>query len=118
MPGCRVPHVWIDGRRSPLRRDGPDYALLRLDPTAGISGIVAAVAAQRGLPLTVIDVRSPEASVFYRHKLVLVRPDQHVAWRGDAEPADPLDLVDLVRGRHADVDGKIGESRSIFLDCG
>jgi hypothetical protein len=43
-------------------------------------------------------VRSPEASVLYRHKLVLVRPDQHVAWRGDAEPADPLDLVDLVRG--------------------
>jgi len=27
-----------------------------------------------------------------------VRPDQHVAWRGDAEPADTLDLVDLVRG--------------------
>jgi hypothetical protein len=36
--------------------------------------------------------------VLYRHKLVLARPDQHVAWRGDAEPADPLDLVDLVRG--------------------
>jgi hypothetical protein len=36
--------------------------------------------------------------VLYRHKLVLVRPDQHVAWRGDAEPTDPLDLVDLVRG--------------------
>ena len=36
--------------------------------------------------------------MFYRHKLVLMRPDQHVAWRGDAEPADPLDLVDLVRG--------------------
>jgi hypothetical protein len=63
----------------------------------GVSGIVAA-AAQRGLPLAVLDVRSPEASALYRHKLVLARPDQHVAWRGDAEPADPLDLVDLVRG--------------------
>jgi 2-polyprenyl-6-methoxyphenol hydroxylase-like FAD-dependent oxidoreductase len=97
VPGCRVPHVWIEGRRSLYDAMGPDYALLRLDPTAGISGIVAA-AAQRGLPLAVLDVRSPEASVLYRHKLVLVRPDQHVAWRGDAEPADPLDLVDLVRG--------------------
>jgi hypothetical protein len=29
---------------------------------------------------------------------VLVRPDQHVAWRGDGEPAAPLGLVDLVRG--------------------
>jgi hypothetical protein len=97
VPGCRVPHVWIEGLRSLYDAMGPDYALLRLDPTAGISGIVAA-AAQRGLPLAVLDVRSPEASVLYRHKLVLVRPDQHVAWRSDAEPADPLDLVDLVRG--------------------
>ena len=97
VPGCRVPHVWIEGRRSLYDAMGPDYALLRLDATASISGIVAA-AAQRGLPLAVLDVRSPEASVLYRHKLVLVRPDQHVAWRGDAEPADPLDLVDLVRG--------------------
>ena len=97
VPGCRAPHVWIEGRRSLYDAMGPDYTLLRLDPAAGISGIVAA-AAQRGLPLAVLDVRSPEASVLYRHKLVLVRPDQHVAWRGDAEPADPLDLVDLVRG--------------------
>ena len=97
VPGCRAPHIWIEGRRSLYDAMGPDYTLLRLDPAAGISGIVAA-AAQRGLPLGVLDVRSPEASVLYRHKLVLVRPDQHVAWRGDAEPADPLDLVDLVRG--------------------
>ena len=76
---------------------GPDYTLLRFDPTAHVDGIVAA-AAQRALPLAVLDVRSDEASQHYRHKLMLVRPDQHVAWRGDAEPADPLDLVDLVRG--------------------
>ena len=97
VPGCRVPHVWVEGRRSLYDAMGPDYTLLRFDPTARVAGIVAA-AAQRGLPLDVLDVRSPEASELYRHKLVLVRPDQHVAWRGDAEPADPLDLVDLVRG--------------------
>jgi hypothetical protein len=27
-----------------------------------------------------------------------VRPDQHVGWRGDEPPSDPLTLVDLVRG--------------------
>jgi hypothetical protein len=96
-PGCRVPHVWVEARRSLYDAMGPDYTLLRLDPTAHVADIVAA-AAKRGLPLAVLDVRSREASELYRHKLVLVRPDQHVAWRGDAEPADPLDLVDLVRG--------------------
>ena len=98
VPGCRAP-ARLDRRAAlSLRRDGADYTLLRLDPTAGISGIVAAARAGAAIPLAVLDVRSPEASVLYRHKLVLVRPDQHVAWRGDAEPADPLDLVDLVRG--------------------
>ncbi len=96
-PGCRAPHVWLEGRRSLYDAMGPDYTLLRLDPTAHIDGIVAA-AAERGLPLAVFDVRSTEATPDYAHKLVLVRPDQHVAWRGDAEPADMLGLVDLVRG--------------------
>jgi 2-polyprenyl-6-methoxyphenol hydroxylase-like FAD-dependent oxidoreductase len=97
VPGCRAPHVWLEGRRSLYDAMGPDYTLLRLDPTAPVGGIVAA-AAQRGLPLEVLDVRSDEASQHYRHRLVLVRPDQHVAWRGDEEPADSLGLVDLVRG--------------------
>ena len=39
-----------------------------------------------------------EALDLYRHKLVLVRPDEHVAWRGDREPDVPLDLIDLIRG--------------------
>jgi hypothetical protein len=56
---------------------GPDYTLLHLDPTAHVAGIVAA-AAQRSLPLVVLDAKSP-ASELYRHQPVLVRPDQHVA---------------------------------------
>jgi hypothetical protein len=34
----------------------------------------------------------------YREKLVLSRPDQHVAWRGDALPDNPLRLIDIIRG--------------------
>jgi len=46
----------------------------------------------------VLDVASPDVASVYDRKLVLSRPDQHVAWRGDAEPADPMALIDLVRG--------------------
>ena len=98
VPGCRVPHVWLEGRRSLYDVLGPDYTLLRLDPTTRVTGIVEA-AAERSVPLTVVDVKAaPEARELYAHKLVLVRPDQHVAWRGDEEPAAPLDLIDIVRG--------------------
>jgi hypothetical protein len=34
----------------------------------------------------------------YRHKVLLVRSDQHVAWRGDTESTSSMDLIDLVRG--------------------
>ena len=43
-------------------------------------------------------VDEPEAAAIYERKLVLVRPDGHVAWRGDAVPADALAMMDRVRG--------------------
>jgi hypothetical protein len=46
----------------------------------------------------VLDVDDEEVRAIYAKTLVLVRPDQHVAWRGDQEPNDPVDLIDLVRG--------------------
>jgi hypothetical protein len=46
----------------------------------------------------VLDVESDEAPALYRHKLLLSRPDQHVAWRGDRVPVRPEELVDLLRG--------------------
>jgi hypothetical protein len=76
---------------------GPNYTLVRVDPKVSVSGIVEA-AAQRGVPLAVLDLDVPDARAIYIRKLTLVRPDQHVAWRGDEEPTAPLDLVDLVRG--------------------
>jgi hypothetical protein len=99
VPGCRLPHVWLSDGRSLYDALGPDYTLIRLDLAVGVSGIVDA-AARRGVPLAVLDVAAPDARALYGHKLVLVRPDQHVAWRGDEEPAAPLDLIDLVRGAH------------------
>jgi hypothetical protein len=55
-------------------------------------------AARRGVPLAVLDVSSQEARGLYQHTWVLSRPDQHVAWRGNRLPADPLALIDKIRG--------------------
>jgi 2-polyprenyl-6-methoxyphenol hydroxylase-like FAD-dependent oxidoreductase len=100
VPGCRAPHFWLRDGRSLYDALGPNYALIRFDPTVRVSGIVEA-AAGRGVPLIILDVDVSDAAALYAHKLVLVRPDQHLAWRGDEDPAAPMDLIDLVRGAHA-----------------
>ena len=73
---------------------GSDFCLLRFDRAVETRRLTAA-AAHRGLPLRVLDAESTEP---YRQKLVLSRPDQHIAWRGDSVPDNPLSLVDRIRG--------------------
>lgn len=97
VPGCRVPHVWLRDGRSLYDAMGPWFTLLRLDRSVAVTSLVEA-AAHRALPLAVLDVDAEGAQPLYTRKLVLARPDQHVAWRGDAVPDDPLALVDRVRG--------------------
>ena len=97
VPGCRAPHLWLNDHRSLYDALGPDYTLVRIDSSAHVSGIIEA-AARRSLPLLVVDVDTSDARSLYTRKLTLIRPDQHVAWRCDEEPASPLDLIDLVRG--------------------
>jgi 2-polyprenyl-6-methoxyphenol hydroxylase-like FAD-dependent oxidoreductase len=97
VPGCRAPHVWLRDGRSLYDVLSDDYTVIRLDPAVAVSGLVAA-AVQRGVPLSVLDIDDAEAPELYGRSLVLVRPDRHVAWRGNEEPADPMELIDLVRG--------------------
>ena len=100
VPGCRTPHVWLSDGRSLYDAVGPEYTMLRFDTAIDVSPLVAA-ARQRRVPLGILDVYSRETAGLYTTKLVLTRPDQHVAWRGDACPGDPLALIDLIRGVRA-----------------
>ena len=97
VPGCRTPHLWLPDGRSLYDAFGPGYTLLRIDPRADAAPLVAA-AARRGMPLQVLDLAGADMPAAYRHKLVLARADQHVAWRGDAVPADADALVALLCG--------------------
>jgi hypothetical protein len=97
VPGCRTPHLWLRDGRSLYDAMGPDFTLLRFDPAVE-AGRLTEAAAARGVPMTVLDVESEEAAALYPQKLVLSRPDQHVAWRGDAVPYDTAMLVDRIRG--------------------
>jgi len=95
-PGCRAPHVWLAPGRSTLDLFGAGFVLMQFAdvPTQALQ----AAADARGVPLTVRRIANAEAAALYENRLVLVRPDGHVAWRGDTLPADPLALIDTVRG--------------------
>jgi 2-polyprenyl-6-methoxyphenol hydroxylase-like FAD-dependent oxidoreductase len=97
VPGCRTPHLWLRDGRSLYDAMGRWYTLLRFDSKVDVKNLIAA-AEKRGVPFQVLDVDSAEAAGIYDHAIVLSRPDQHVAWRGDREPADALALIDLIRG--------------------
>ena len=95
-PGSRAPHAFIAPGRSAIDLFSTGFVLMRLG-AADVSPVERAFA-QRGVPLRVETVENPDVAVLYQRKLVLVRPDGHVAWRADTPPADPLALADRVRG--------------------
>ena len=97
VPGCRTPHLWLRDGRSLYDAMGSDFTLLRFDPAIEAGGLVEA-ASRRSVPMVVLDVDSEDAAALYHQKLVLSRPDFHVAWRGDKLPVDPIALVDRIRG--------------------
>jgi hypothetical protein len=97
VPGCRAPHFWLADGRSLYDAFGQGYTLLRFDRDVDVAPLVGAAAARK-LPLTVLDIAGVDVPAAYRHRLVLCRDDQHVAWRADAMPADADALVDLLRG--------------------
>jgi hypothetical protein len=97
-PGARAPHAWLSPGRSTLDLYGKGFVLLRLGPDAPSGEAIAQACTERGVPLRVEGLAAPEILHLYERKLVLVRPDGHVAWRGDTEPADGGVLVDCVRG--------------------
>jgi hypothetical protein len=97
-PGARAPHVWLADGRSTLDLFGRGFTLLRLGPdTPSATGIEQAAAA-RGVPLSTIALIEPQVLAAYERRLVLVRPDGHVAWRADSEPLDATALIDTIRG--------------------
>jgi 2-polyprenyl-6-methoxyphenol hydroxylase-like FAD-dependent oxidoreductase len=97
-PGCRAPHVWLAPGRSTLDLFGQGFALLGFGATPDDVASLMAAAAERRVPITFTPIDSPEAAKLYERKLVLVRPDGHVAWRGDDAPHQPLQMIDRIRG--------------------
>jgi 2-polyprenyl-6-methoxyphenol hydroxylase-like FAD-dependent oxidoreductase len=96
-PGCLAPHAWLSDGRSLYDLFGTGFTLLT-HPNAETAGIVAAARASQ-LPLTRIEVREPEVMAQYRARYTLIRPDQHIAWRGDTWPENGAEVLVQISGQ-------------------
>ncbi len=97
VPGGRAPHFWVDHGRgigsSLFDQLGTGFTLLRLGSNAPSGSRLADAAAQAGIPFNVLDCPYADARDLYGCDLALIRPDQHVAWRGNADPPDAERLL-------------------------
>ncbi len=107
VPGCRLPHFFLRDGFSLYDRLGMGYTLIATN-RAGIDGAAPLIAAAKAsrMPFETLDLSGEPLPDTYRHRYIIVRPDGHVAWRGDDIPADATALIDRLRGAHILTEGQ------------
>ncbi len=105
VPGGRAPHVWLDAGRghgsSLFDRMGWGFTLLCFCEMPPAVGALVQAARARAIPLEVMLLQDDDARALYGRDFALLRPDQHIAWRGNALPADPDRLLARATGAAA-----------------
>jgi hypothetical protein len=96
-PGGRAPHFYWHDRSSLFDHLGNGFCLLHLHGDHNTSVMEDAARARR-IPFKTLKVDRPQARELYECDLALIRPDQHVAWRGCALPDDCDALLARITG--------------------
>jgi len=97
-PGARLPHVWRSPGKALHDDIGDRYTLLRLGRSTADTSALGRAMRARGAPFAVLAVGEDAPRDVYGFDLILVRPDLHVVWRGNAAPAEPEALAARVTG--------------------
>ena len=90
-PGCRLPHRWFGPRDSLYDHLACEFSLVG-DLSTQAGRCLVAAARSQGVPLGLIDAPGRDWRELFGAAVVIVRPDQHVAWRGD-ETDDPDEVI-------------------------
>lgn len=103
-PGHRAPHLALSNGESTLDLFGHGFVLFQIEdgPEKGIEDILISTfkdtADVKGIPLRCFKLSGSIAIKTYERRFVLVRPDGHVAWRGEKLHANPEQLWEQVCG--------------------
>lgn len=100
QPGCLAPHAWLHDGSSLYDHFGTDFTLIVLHGARSEEVDQARLQARdAGVKLTVVRPVEVGVRTLYPRRFTLIRPDQHVAWRGNAWPALSAGLFEHVCGR-------------------
>jgi hypothetical protein len=97
-PGARLPHVWLDDGSAMQDRIGEGYTLLRLGGAQADASRLERAFRAIGAPFAILDIPDAPARDIYGYDLLLLRPDLHVAWRGNRAPEEPERLAKMATG--------------------
>jgi hypothetical protein len=98
-PGCLAPHLWLADGSSLYDHFGDWFTLLVTDGDCTTGESFAAAARQANVPFKVLAPHDRRLHGRYSARFAIIRPDQHVAWRGDAIPGDPVELLARITGQ-------------------
>jgi hypothetical protein len=90
--------MWLKDGRAMQDVLGDDYTLLDLRGDCATAPLEAAFRAV-GAPLKILHLDEARVRDVYGASVFLLRPDLHIAWRGDGAPADPIGLAAMATGR-------------------
>lgn len=98
-PGHHLPPQRLSSGRGVFDELGRDFTLLALDADDADVQLLEKAAAGSGVPLTVVRDTAADGREAWGARLVLVRPDQFVAWTADRAPDGADQLMATVTGR-------------------
>jgi 2-polyprenyl-6-methoxyphenol hydroxylase-like FAD-dependent oxidoreductase len=82
VPGARLPSLFLKDGRAVYAQLDRWFSLLAFGDVDSMAAERAAAA--RGIPLKIIRIADDHARRIYAADMLLVRPDQHIAWRGNS----------------------------------
>lgn len=91
--------MWLNDGTALHDRLGPGYTLLRLGATRSSTASLQECFQNLRAPLDILEITDQKAREIYGYDLLLVRPDLHVAWRGNKLPEDVAKLALVATGR-------------------
>lgn len=98
-PGSRLPHVWLnDGNPIQDAIDPSCFTLLALEDGDEVKDRFQNAFEKLSVPFAVLQVDSEPARQVFEKSYLLLRPDMHVAWRGDDPPLDCTEIAAQVSG--------------------